>query len=260
MNAPNPGKVWLIGAGPGDPELLTLKAARLVGEADIIFHDALANPRILDMARPGTQRVDVGKRGGRPSTPQMGIQARMIRAARQGLRVVRLKGGDPFIFGRGGEECLALRVAGIDYEVVPGITSGIAAAAYAGVPLTYRALSQSVLFVTGREAPEAPPVDWQRLARAADTLVIYMGIERISAIRDGLLAGGCGPETPAAAVQWATLEQREVHAPLAQLPEAICRAGLGSPAIIIIGHVVEMSVALSWFRAIPTQMAEEGRS
>ena len=240
-----PAKVYLIGAGPGDPELLTLKAARLLQTADILFHDALANPRILDLARPNAQRVDVGKRGGCVSTPQLSIQAQMIHAARQGLRVVRLKGGDPFIFGRGGEECMALRAAGIAYEIVPGITSGMAAAAYAGVPLTYRAVSQSVLLVTGHEAPEATPVDWRRMAGAADTLVIYMGVERVEKIRDGLLAGGLSPSTPALAVEWATLQQHEVHSTLADLPAQIARNGLKSPAILVIGAVVEMSACLS---------------
>ncbi|WP_123104121.1 uroporphyrinogen-III C-methyltransferase [Acidithiobacillus sulfuriphilus] len=244
MNCPS--KVYLIGAGPGDPELLTLKAARLLQTADILFHDALANPRILDLARPDAQRVDVGKRGGRISTPQLSIQAQMIHAAQRGLQVVRLKGGDPFIFGRGGEECMALRAAGIAYEIVPGITSGMAAAAYAGVPLTYRAVSQSVLLVTGHEAPGAAPVDWRRMAGVADTLVIYMGVERVEKIRDGLLAGGLSPSTPALAVEWATLQQHEVHSTLADLPAQIARNGLKSPAILVIGAVVEMSACLSW--------------
>jgi uroporphyrin-III C-methyltransferase len=241
-----PAQVYLIGAGPGDPELLTLKAARLLQTADILFHDALANPRILDLARPNAQRVDVGKRGGCVSTPPLSIQAQMIHAAQQGLQVVRLKGGDPFIFGRGGEECMALRAAGIAYEIVPGITSGMAAAAYAGVPLTYRAISQSVLLVTGHEAPEATPVDWRRLAGAADTLVIYMGVERVEKIRDGLLAGGLSPSTPALAVEWATLQQHEVHSTLVDLPAQIARNGLKSPAILVIGAVVGMSACLSW--------------
>ena len=242
----NSGKVWIVGAGPGDPDLLTLKAATLVGTADIIFHDALVNPRILDMARPDTKLVDVGKRGGRPSASQVSIQTRMIHAARQGMRVVRLKGGDPFIFGRGGEECMALWTADIDYEIVPGITSGLAAAACAAVPLTYRSISQSVLFVTGHEAADAPPVDWHHIAKAADTLVIHMGIARITEIQNALIAGGRHPDTPVLAMQWATLpQQRHVYARLSDLTDAIHDADLGSPAILIVGEAVRLSQELS---------------
>lgn len=242
----NSGKVWIVGAGPGDPDLLTLKAAALVGTADIIFHDALVNPRILDMARPDTKLVDVGKRGGRPSASQVSIQTRMIHAARQGMRVVRLKGGDPFIFGRGGEECMALWTAGIDHEVVPGITSSLAAAACAAVPLTYRSISQSVLLITGHEAPDAPPVDWPHVAKSADTLVIHMGIARITEIQDGLIAGGRHPDTPVLAMQWATLpHQRQVYARLNDFADVIREANLGSPAILIVGEAVRLSQQLS---------------
>ena len=240
------GKIWIVGAGPGDPDLLTLKAAALVGTADIIFHDALVNPRILDMARSDTKLVDVGKRGGRPSASQVSIQTRMIHAARQGMCVVRLKGGDPFIFGRGGEECMALWTAGIDYEVVPGITSGLAAAACATVPLTYRNISQSVLLVTGHEAPDAPPADWPHIAKAADTLVIYMGIARVTEIQDGLLAGGRHPDTPVLAMQWATLpHQRQVYTRLNDFADVIHEANLGSPAILIVGEAARLSQQLS---------------
>ena len=242
----NSGKVWIVGAGPGDPDLLTLKAAALVGTADIIFHDALVNPRILDMARSNTKLVDVGKRGGRPSASQVSIQTRMIHAARQGMRVVRLKGGDPFIFGRGGEECMALWTAGIDYEIVPGITSSLAAAACATVPLTYRSISQSVLLITGHEAPDAPPVDWPHVAKAADTLVIHMGIARITEIQDGLIAGGRHPDTPVLAMQWATLpHQCQVYARLGDFADAIHKANLGSPTIIVVGEVVGEAVRMS---------------
>ncbi|CDQ10988.1 Uroporphyrin-III C-methyltransferase [Acidithiobacillus ferrivorans] len=240
------GKVWIVGAGPGDPELLTLKAATLVGMADIIFHDALVNIRILAMARPDTQLVNVGKRGGQPSTSQVSIHTRMIHAARQGMRVVRLKGGDPFIFGRGGEECIALWTAGIDYEVVPGITSGSAAAAAVGVPLTYRTISQSVLFVTGHAAPGDPPIDWAHLAKAADTLVIYMGLAQTTEIQGGLIAGGRHPDTPVLAVHWVTLpQQRHVCTRLNRFADVIHEANLGSPTIIIVGESVRLSQRLS---------------
>ncbi|MEK8089500.1 uroporphyrinogen-III C-methyltransferase [Thermithiobacillus plumbiphilus] len=242
------GKVFLIGAGPGDPDLLTLKALRRIQAADIIFYDALVNPEILAHARPGVRLVDVGKRGGQVSTPQMSIQAQLIRAARQGLEVVRLKGGDPFMFGRGGEECMALHAAGVTFEVVPGVTSGMAAAAYAGVPLTYRGLSQSVAFITGHEAPNAPKVDWRRMAQGADTLVIYMGVSHLAEISAELIAGGRSPETPAMAIQWgSTRDQRQVSATLAELPEALRNAGIGSPAILVIGAVTALTDHLAWF-------------
>ncbi|MCK9189445.1 uroporphyrinogen-III C-methyltransferase [Acidithiobacillus sp.] len=239
-------RVSIVGAGPGDPELLTLKAARRIAEAEILFYDALANPQILDMAADSCRKVEVGKRGGQNSTPQLLIHEQLIRAALQGLRVVRLKGGDPFLFGRGGEECLALRAADIDYEIIPGITSGMAAAAYAGVPLTHRHRSQSVLFLTGHEARGGKAPDWSRYAQAADTLVIYMGIERVAGICAALMAAGLAAETPCLAVQWATLEQKQVRAPLAQLRTEIVRAKLGSPAILIIGAVVDLADLCAW--------------
>ena len=240
------GKVWIVGAGPGDPELLTLKAATLMDTADIIFHDALVNIRILERARPDTTLVNVGKRGGKPSTSQASIQVSMIHAARQGMRVVRLKGGDPFIFGRGGEECLAMWMAGINYEVVPGITSGVAAAACVGVPLTYRTISQSVLFVTGHEARKGEAIDWVHLAKSADTLVIYMGLTRMVEIQDGLIAGGRHPDTPVLAAHWATLpQQRYVCTQLNCFSDVIHQANLGSPAIIIVGEVVRVFQRLS---------------
>ena len=246
MQKPSSPKVSIVGAGPGDPELLTLKAARRIAEAEIIFYDALANPQILDMAADSCRKVEVGKRGGQNSTPQLLIHEQLIRAALQGLRVVRLKGGDPFLFGRGGEECLALRAADIDYEIIPGITSGMAAAAYAGVPLTHRHRSQSVLFLTGHEARGGKAPDWSRYAQAADTLVIYMGIERVTGICAALMAGGLAAETSCLAVQWATLEQKQVRATLAQLSVEIVRAGLGSPAILIVGAVVDLADLCAW--------------
>ncbi|MEL5848898.1 MAG: uroporphyrinogen-III C-methyltransferase [Candidatus Igneacidithiobacillus chanchocoensis] len=242
----SPPLVSLVGAGPGDPDLLTLRAARRLGAADCIFYDALANPEILSLAPKSCQCVDVGKRGGQTSTPQLLIHEQMIRAAEQGQRVVRLKGGDPFLFGRGSEECLALRAAGIDYEIVPGITSGMGAAAYAGIPLTHRQLSRSVLFCTGQQARNSVTIDWTRYAHAADTLVIYMGIAQVAAISKGLIAGGLPSTTPAAAIQWATLEQRQLRGTVGELPEAIQRAGIASPAVLIIGAVVELGDLLAW--------------
>ncbi len=248
--------VAIVGAGPGDPELITLKAARRIAAADIIFYDALANPELLNLATAECKKVEVGKRGGHNSTPQLRIHEHLIRAAQQGLKVVRLKGGDPFLFGRGGEECLALRAAHIDYEIIPGITSGMAAAAYAGVPLTHRQRSQSVIFLTGHEARGGTPPDWSRYAKAADTLVIYMGVERVANICAELMAGGLAADTPCLAVQWATVEQKQVQAPLQQFSEAILRAGLGSPAILIIGAVVELAEVCAWLpreKSLPLQ-------
>ena len=238
--------VSLVGAGPGDPDLLTLRALRRLERAEVIFYDALANPAILSLAPPRCRRVDVGKRGGQASTEQMRIHEQMIRAARQGLRVLRLKGGDPFLFGRGSEECLALRAAGIEYEIIPGITSAMGAAAYAGIPLTHRQMSRSVLFCTGQQARNSEAIDWARYAGAADTLVIYMGIAQIAQICAGLLAGGMPALTPAIAIQWATLEQRQLRSTVQELPAAIARAGIGSPAILIIGAVVELGDILAW--------------
>ncbi|MEY2340674.1 uroporphyrinogen-III C-methyltransferase [Acidithiobacillus sp. IBUN Pt1247-S3] len=243
--------VSLVGAGPGDPDLLTLRAARRLDAAEVIFYDALANPEILSLAPASCQRIDVGKRGGQPSTSQLRIHEQMIRAAQRGLRVVRLKGGDPFLFGRGSEECLALRAAGIDYEIVPGITSGMGAAAYAGIPLTHRQMSRSVLFCTGQQARNSAPIDWMRYAGAADTLVIYMGIAQIEQICAGLLAGGMSASTPAAAIQWATLEQRQLRSTVQDLPAAIAQTGIGSPAILIIGAVVELGDILAWLPTAP---------
>ncbi len=243
MNARPP--VALIGAGPGDPELITRKAARLLRAADIVFHDALIDPGVLDLARPDARLVAVGKRGGHNSTPQRAIHEQLIRAWRAGLRVARLKGGDPFIFGRGGEECMALRAEGIPYEVVPGVTSGSAAATYAGVPLTHRALSQSVLFLTGHRARGTDAIDWAAVTRAADTLVIYMGVESLPILCAELLRAGRPPSTPALAVEWATISQRELAAPLAEFAAACGQARIQSPAIIVIGDVVALRDTLA---------------
>lgn len=252
--------VALIGAGPGDPDLLTIKAARLLGEADVVFHDALIFPGVLRLIRKEARCVLVGKRGGRVSTPQLTIHEQLIRAAREGLRVVRLKGGDPFIFGRGAEECLALQAASIPYEVVPGITSGCAAATYAGVPLTYRGLSQSVTFVTGHNAPGTKPIHWQGLARGADTLVIYMGLGNLSTVSSALMEGGRSPQTPALIVEWATVIQREIPTTLTELAATSVRERVASPAIIIIGEVVGLRDVLACHPALPGAVFERAVS
>ena len=235
------GKVYLVGAGPGDPELLTLKAARVLGEADVVLVDDLVDRRVLDHARPGARIVAVGKRGGCRSTPQAFIDKLMARLARRGAVVVRLKGGDPFVFGRGGEEAEALRAAGILHEVVSGVTAGIAVPAALGIPVTHRDAAHSVTFVTGHGRNGADP-DWRALRAARGTLVIYMGMKRLAAIVDALLAAGFPRETPACAIQHGTLEsQLEVVTTLGELLSAAGEAGLGSPAIVVTGEVVRQA-------------------
>lgn len=239
MNNSNPaGKTWLVGAGPGDPELLTLKAVRVLGSADVVLVDDLVDPRILAHVRPGARIVQVGKRGGCRSTPQSFIEKLMIRLARRGAAVVRLKGGDPFVFGRGGEEAEALRQAGISCEVVNGITAGIAVPAAIGVPVTHRALAHGVTFITGHARDGGSP-DWAALRAGGTTLVIYMGMKRVSAIVAGMIKAGYPADTPACAIQNGTLEtQATVVSTLVALPQSITDAGLGSPGMLVIGDVV----------------------
>jgi uroporphyrin-III C-methyltransferase len=233
------GKVILVGAGPGDPELLTLKATKAIASADVILVDDLVNPDILDYARFDARIVPVGKRGGCQSTPQDFIERLMIAEARAGNCVVRLKGGDPFIFGRGGEEREHLQAAGIAVDVVNGISSGLAAPASIGVPLTHRDWTQGVVFVTGHGKTPASNPDWAALAKLNLTLVIYMGIARCAEIQAALLAGGKSADTPVAVIQAATSSaQAQLITTLGNLPLALAESGLGSPSIIVIGDVV----------------------
>jgi uroporphyrin-III C-methyltransferase len=232
------GSVALVGAGPGDPDLLTLRAARLIGAADLLLVDDLVDARVLELARAQARVLAVGKRGGCVSTEQAFIHQLMIREARRGARVVRLKGGDPFVFGRGGEECDVLRAAGIDVEVVPGITAGIAAPAAIGIAVTDRRHAPGVAFVTGHAQPGGAGGDWEALARSGLTLVVYMGVAQAGAISAALIAGGLAGATPAAAIGAAhTPRQRSVTATLATLAAAIDRASISSPAILVIGNV-----------------------
>ncbi|HET9576502.1 MAG TPA: uroporphyrinogen-III C-methyltransferase [Usitatibacter sp.] len=236
------GKVWLVGAGPGDPELLTLKAVRALEQADVILCDDLVPDEILERARRDARVVRVGKRGGRPSTSQAFIERLMVAEARRGHRVVRLKGGDPFVFGRGGEECDALRAAGIDYEVVNGITAGLAAAASAGVALTRRGVSRGAILVSGQEG-EGEATDWAALARTGLPLVIYMGVAASEAIRGRLLAAGMAAATPVAVVSNATRREEDgIATRLDRFPEDLRRAGLASPAIVIVGEVTRAAL------------------
>ncbi len=229
-------KVFLVGAGPGDPELLTLKAAKAIARADVILCDELVHEDVLLHARPGARVVRVGKRGGRASTSQRFIERLMVSEARRGRLVVRLKGGDPMIFGRGGEECEALRAADLDFEVINGITSGLAAATSVGIPLTHRELCHGAILITGTTE------DWNALARTGLPLVIYMGVARCEAIVAALLAAGMARTTPAAAIANATRrEQRSIATTLECLPDDLRRADLGSPAILIVGRTAALA-------------------
>lgn len=238
------GKVTLVGAGPGDPELLTIKALRALQQADVVLIDDLVNPAILDYAPAAARVIQVGKRGGCASTPQEFIERLMVAQARAGLQVVRLKGGDPYLFGRGGEERATLQAHGVSVEVVPGISSGVAAPASIGVPLTHRDWSQGAIFVTGHGKDEHSEPNWAALAQSGLTLVIYMGVARVESIQAGLLAGGALPSVPVAVVQSATrAQQRQMVTTLGQLPQALRESGLASPSIIIIGEVVRCAEA-----------------
>ncbi len=242
---PATGKVILIGAGPGDPDLLTIKAVKLLRRADVVLVDDLVHPDILDHINPTARVIPVGKRGGCKSTPQVFIERLMCEEARAGKTVVRLKGGDPFVFGRGGEEREHLLAQGIAVEVVNGITSGMAATTLYGIPLTHRDFSQGVTFVTGHGKETATQPDWQALVDSRMTLVIYMGMRRSGEIRQALLEAGMAGDTPVAIIQSAaTTAQRGVLTSVAALTETIARKGLGSPAIIIIGAVVTCGMAL----------------
>ena len=242
--------VFLVGAGPGDPGLLTMRGAELLRSADVVVYDRLSVASLLDQAPETAQRISVGKTPGGPTVPQDEINALLVERGQAGERVVRLKGGDPFVFARGGEECLALAAAGVDYEVVPGVTSAIAAPAYAGVPVTLRHSSTSFTVVTGHEDPERlgaeGSVDWDAVARVGGTIVVLMGVGRIEAIAEALMAGGRPAETPAAAVRWGTRpEQETVRATLGTLADQ----DLAPPATIVIGDVA--AERLAWFERRP---------
>ena len=232
-----------MGAGPGDMELLTLKAVRAIGEADVVLLDDLVNLEVLRFARPQAQVIEVGKRGGCRSTPQAFIEKLMVRLARAGKTVARVKGGDPFVFGRGGEEMTALRARGLEVEVVSGITAGMGVTAAMGIPVTHRHICDGVTFVTGHTRDGRQP-DWRALAAGGTTLVIYMGVANFDAIVRGLLEGGLSAATPAAAIQNGTLPtQKSVVTTLSALAQAMAQAGIGSPAVIVIGDVVRFAQA-----------------
>ncbi len=241
-------KVYLVGAGPGDPELLTLKGKRVLERADCVLYDNLANHALLDLAPRNAERIYVGKKKADHEVSQDEICAMLITRARRGQEVVRLKGGDPFIFGRGGEEAEALREAGVAFEVIPGVTTPLGIAAYAGIPLTHREHTSVVTFVTGHD-PEA--IDWSNTG-GSETLVIYMGLSTFARIAAKLMVNGRSPETPAAAVRWATRPDQEVViGTLATLPRLIHERGLRPPATIVVGEVVRLRDRLSWFEQLP---------
>jgi len=241
-------KVYLVGAGPGDPELITVKGRRILERAGAVLHDHLANPALLDLAPPEAERIYVGKKKSDHAISQEEICGIMIGLARRGLNVVRLKGGDPFIFGRGGEEAEALAAAGIAFEVVPGVTTPLGIAAYTGVPLTHREHTSAVTFVTGHDVGA---IDWDRVGMS-ETLVLFMGLTTFGEIAREMVAHGRPPETPAMAVRWATRpDQETITGTLATLPEQIARRGMKPPATIIVGEVVRLGEKLDWFQRLP---------
>ena len=248
------GVVYLVGAGPGDPDLLTVKGRRLLESADTIVYDALVDARLLEACPPHAARIFVGKRDKRHTLPQAEINTLLVEEARAGRRVVRLKGGDPFIFGRGGEEAEALKQAGIRYEVVPGVSAGVAVPAYAGIPLTHRDFTSELVFLTGHECVTNPsPVDWTHYARSKASLVIFMGLHNLGGIVRELLDRGRDPECPVAVIENGTLEsQRTIVAPLAKIADRANESGIRPPALIVIGEVVGLRDKLNWFEEAPT--------
>lgn len=243
-----PGWVYLVGAGPGDPDLLTCKAARLITEADVIVYDNLVAPAILELARADAERIYAGKQRGEHALAQEEINHLLVRLAREGKRVVRLKGGDPYIFGRGGEEVETLAADGIAFEVVPGVTAAAGVAAYAGIPLTHREHAQACVFVTGHLKDGSMNLDWPGLARRRQTVVIYMGLMGLPVLCEKLMEHGLPPEWPAAIVQHGTQpSQRTVTGTLATLPALAAAAQLRAPTLIIVGTVVTLHRKLQWF-------------
>ena len=247
-----PGHVWLVGAGPGDPGLLTLHGANAIRQADVIVYDALVNDAVLDMASSHVSLLFAGKRGGKPSPKQRDISLRLVEFAREGKRVLRLKGGDPFVFGRGGEEALALVENGIPFRIVPGISAGIGGLAYAGIPVTHRDINHSVTFLTGHDASGLVPdaVDWDSVSKGSPVLVMYMAMKHWPNIRDRLLAAGRPGSQPMAFVCEATTErQRVLETTIAESVEALENSDIEPPAIVVVGDAVRLRSALDWMGA-----------
>jgi uroporphyrin-III C-methyltransferase len=234
------GRVYIVGAGPGDPELLTLRGAAVLAAADVVFHDQLVSEEVLGLARPTAELVAAGHRAGQPKREQRAVTAAMADRVRRGLIVCRLKGGDPFVFGRGGEDLEALLAEGVPSEVVPGVSSALAGPAAAGVPVTHRGVARSVLIVTGHQQDPEGGLDWDRLR--ADTVIVLMGGTRLGAISRAMLAAGWAASTPAMLVSWATTSrQRQLQAPLGQIDERAHAACLAAPALLVVGAVVELA-------------------
>ncbi len=250
---PRAGRVYLVGAGPGDPELLTLRAVRLLQQTDVIVYDHLVSSAVLDFASPTAERIYAGKRRNEHTMRQEQINALLVKLAREGKQVVRLKGGDPFMFGRGGEELQALAAHGIAFEVIPGVTAAAGVSSYAGIPLTHRDYAQSCLFVTGHLKDGTADLDWPSLVRTNQTVVIYMGLGGLPEICRQMMAHGAAPHLPIAVVQDGTIAtQKVVTGTLADMPERVAQAKLKSPCLTIIGEVVQLHDALVWFKPLIT--------
>lgn len=248
------GRIYLVGAGPGDPGLITVKGVELLGEADCVVYDFLASERLLEHTRPGVETIYVGKKGPEKTMPQKDITELIIKRARRGKAVVRLKGGDPFIFGRGGEEALAIAAAGIPFEVVPGVTSAVAAPAYAGIPLTDRELSSAVTFITGQEDPlkQRPSIAWDRLSTGRGTLVFLMGWKNLPFIASRLLENGWAKETPVAVVRWGTMPvQTTLTGRLDNIVDMVKDRDIKPPVVVVVGEVVGLRKKLDWFESKP---------
>ena len=247
-------QVYLVGAGPGDPELITAKGLRCLQLADMVVYDNLVNTRLLEHTREGCEHVFVGKEAGRHSLPQEEIQELLVREAKEGNCVVRLKGGDPLVFGRGGEEAEALAKEGISFEIVPGVTAALAAASYSGISLTHRDHASAVTFITGHENPDKhePRVDFAKFAQNGSTLCIYMGMGQLRSICERLIDGGLAADTPVAVVRWATLQkQQSVQGTIATIADIVDEAELGPPALVFVGPVVQTQKAIGWFEQRP---------
>ncbi|MDP4084278.1 MAG: uroporphyrinogen-III C-methyltransferase [Bacillota bacterium] len=243
------GKVYLVGAGPGDPELITVKGLKCIQQADVILYDRLVNSELLQHAKEGVQLVYCGKLPHYHTMKQETINSLLVKYAKRGYEVVRLKGGDPFVFGRGGEEAEECRRLNIPFEVVPGITAGIGASAYAGIPVTHRSLSKSFAFITGHQAGDREADhQWAHLAKAVDTICVYMGIAHLSTITKNLIANGKAPETPIALVNWGTIhDQKTVIGTLETIESRVKEAKISNPSMIVIGEVVRLHDKLNWF-------------
>ncbi|MBF0127323.1 MAG: uroporphyrinogen-III C-methyltransferase [Magnetococcales bacterium] len=254
---PAPGMVLLVGAGPGDPDLLTIGAYKALQVADVVVHDSLVSPEILALIPPTCERIHAGKRGGRPSTCQADISATLVQLAKAGRRVVRLKGGDPYVFGRGGEEAEQLVAESIPFRVVPGLTSGVAGPAYAGIPVTHRDVNANVAFLTGHEYAENPSfldgasasrINWEAVAVAFPVLVLYMAIQNLETVVSRIMQAGRSPDTPVALIRWATTpRQQTLVTTLGQVIGDVHDLGLQPPAVVVIGDVVRYRERLTWF-------------